>query len=351
MGNKFKKIWAVLILTITVASLSSTIFSSAVLANTNEKIILKKDEKEFLIYYKEYCNEEFQFAISSNNQTSEEDLNFRNSAKDQSNEASNALNIAYINEEIFNEVFSKDNTEASKAYIWIKNENEKIVLKKDEIDFTKAVSDEILTFVNETTKADQDTSRIKIDTTKTDTKYVEEEGIETSITTGKISVFANEGSTYYYNLIKVSENAKATELYSLAENMQTVDENAYSELEKVEKFYNLYNELMPSSSEWTKTDDGEIKQPESARTGDKYLAYIKEVNAEGEEIIDVKLLVSVYEQEEKRISEEDKTITETVKLPVTFDSGVILFIVFFAIIVALVIVLIIKNRTNKKEEK
>ena len=52
-------------------------------ANTNEEnIILKKGEQEFLIYYKDICKQEFQFAISIDENAKEAELNFRNSVKE-----------------------------------------------------------------------------------------------------------------------------------------------------------------------------------------------------------------------------------------------------------------------------
>ena len=99
----------------------------------------------------------------------------------------------------------------------------------------------------------------------------------------------------------------------------------------------------------TEVENSEIIQPETAITGDKYIAYIKEENGK-ETTVDAKLLVSRYDYEEKRIDEEDKVITETVKLPVTFDSGAILFTALGIIIIALAIFIFVKMKTNKKDE-
>ena len=50
------------------------------------------------------------------------------------------------------------------------------------------------------------------------------------------------------------------------------------------------------------------------------------------------------------VDKEEKTITETVKLPVTFDSGAILFTVLGIIIIALAIFVFIRIKSNKKDE-
>ena len=57
---KAKKIMAVLVIAIMLIG----IVSVPVLASTNEKVILKNSDNEYLIYFKEFCRKEFQFAIS-----------------------------------------------------------------------------------------------------------------------------------------------------------------------------------------------------------------------------------------------------------------------------------------------
>ena len=59
----------------------------------------------------------------------------------------------------------------------------------------------------------------------------------------------------------------------------------------------------------------------------------------------------MHDYEEKRVKEEDKVITETVKLPVTFDNGAILFTVLGIIVIALAIFVFIRIKSNKKDEK
>lgn len=98
---------------------------------------------------------------------------------------------------------------------------------------------------------------------------------------------------------------------------------------------------MPSNSEWTAVENSEILQPENTVEGDKYIVYIKETKG-NDETVDAKFLTCVYK--------EEKTITETVKLPVTFDSGAILFTVLGIIIIALAIFVFIRIKSNKKDE-
>lgn len=317
-------------------------------ANTNEEnIILKKGEQEFLIYYKDICKQEFQFAISIDENAKEAELNFRNSVKDQLTEE--ALNVAYIDATSFTSIFGGKNT--STAYVWIKDLNDQTILAKSKINLNEALDDEKVELVENTTKANEATNRIQIDTTQIYEIHPEVEGITTTVRTGKIVVKENKGSKYYYSLIKVSdENSDATEMYKLAETMAT-NKNAdtYEKLSAEKRFYELYEKLTPAESDWTEVENSEILQPETARTGDKYIVYIKEANGQIT-TVDAKLLVSKYDYEEKRVKEEDKVITETVKLPVTFDSGAILFTVLGIIIIALAILIFIRVKSNKKAE-
>ena len=207
----------------------------------------------------------------------------------------------------------------------------------------------MIALVNTTTKANESTDRIAIDTTQEHVTNPVVEGITTTVRTGKIVVKEKKDSKYYYSLIKVSdENADATEMYNLAETMGK-SKDTYENLSAEKRFYELYEKLTPAESDWTEVENSEILQPETARTGDKYIVYIKEENGQ-QTTVDAKLLVSKYDYEEKRVKEEDKVITETVKLPVTFDSGAILFTVLGIIVIALAIFVFIRIKSNKKDE-
>ena len=313
-----------------------------VMATTKDNLILKKADESYLIYYETICKEEFEFAFSNNPEETVDNLKFKSSAKDSTGE--NALNIAYIDENLYEEYFSKE------TYIWIRNQNDEILVSAELVNLNNAIDDSIVNLVNTTTKANEATPRIEIDTTKLNVTHPEVEGVITTVTTGKIKICEKENCNYKYCLISATaENEKALELYNLAQNMSSKDKNTYEKLSNVEKFYNLYEELMPKEDDWKDVENYEILQPESARSGDKFIVYIKEENEESS-IVDVKLLESKYSFEEQRIDEEDKTLTEVVKLPVTYDEGIVL-IVLLAIIVIAIIVATIVNKKMKNKEK
>lgn len=350
---KFKKIALVMLIVLALLAIASV----PALAATNEKVILANtvknsegsESKEILIYYKNLCDQEFQFAISQNASAKVEELTFRNSAKDKASNEANVKNVAYIDENLFESTFGKNPT-SQKAYVWIKDSNDNVVVEADEIDLNNAINAQILSIVENTTIANAQTNRIEIDTTQKHETHPEEEGIQTTVTTGKVVVKEKEGFNYYYSLIPIQENAKAKEMYELAEKMKTDNlKDTFERLSTEKRFYDLYLELIPQN--WKKVENSEILQPETARTGDKYVVYIKEENKQNETTIDAKLLESFYDKEEQRKNEEDKVITEVVKLPVTFDSGAILFTILGIIVVALVVFVFIKVKSNKNNNE
>ena len=349
MKNTTSKIIASLITMLMLLS----IISVPVMAETDvENIILKKAEKNYMIYYKDICNDEFQFAFSTESTTGEEDLSFTNSVKDQLTE--DALNVAYVDETLYNQFFSSNTV----AYIWIKDMEDNTIVEADKIDLSNAIDDNIIELVSTTTIVNDETDRIEVDTTQTHETSTDVNGVATTVTIGKVVVKEKENAKYYYSLIKVSdENINAKELYSLAETTNIT--NTYESLSFAKRFYELYTELAPSTeAEWTPVENSEILQPETARTGDKYILYLKEEStvsadaadaADVVDIVDVKLLESVYEFNDRYEKEEDKVITETVKLPVTYDS-IALIVVFAIVILAIIIVAILKLKSNKKEK-
>lgn len=329
---KNSKIKLVALLSLVLMLLS--IFTMPVQAATNEKIILKKANDEFLIYYKEICNEEFEFAFSLDPKEEEDNLIFTKSAKDQLTDT--ALNVAYVDEYLFTNYFNSDKP----TYIWVRNNEGKMLVSADLLNLDEAILEETVEFVNTTTK------RIKTHTETTEPKTEIVDGVETTVTTGKL-VLDNKETKYSYELIKVANNAEAEELFNLVEKLQKNEKlGTYENLTFASEFYDLYNKLMPKTADWTKVDDSEILQPENTLEGEKYIVYLKDEQG----VVDVQFLTSVYKVEEG-VKEETETITETVKLPVTFDSGSILFIILAVIVLALVIVTIVRVKANKKDEK
>ena len=312
-----------------------SIFTVPVKAETYEKVVLKKANKEFLIYYKDICNDEFEFAFSLDKSQPTDDL-FTRSAKDQADEG--ALDVAYIDATLYDTYFA-----TNKAYIWIKDNNDQMVVSADLVDLTDALNDGMIELVNNTTK------RIDVDTTQTHETHEMVDGVDTTVTTGKVVVDEKGGAKYSYTLTRLTDiTTKANKLFDLAEALKEDISDTYTNLSLSKQFYDLYMELMPTNSEWTEVENSEILQPDNTVEGDKYIVYLKEETADST-TVDAKFLTCVYKADEG-VDQKEETITETVKLPVTFDSGTILFIILGIIVLALVIFAIIRVKANKKDE-
>ena len=312
-------------------------------AKTETKtIVLKKSDDKYLIYFDEICNNAFKFAISNDQNTKQEDLKFIASAKD--NNTENSLNIAYLDETNY----SSNNDE---IYIWVKDNLDNLAINGEKIDLKNVIDDEILNFINTTTIVNKETDRIKVDTTQAHVTNAVVDGVDTTIKTGKIVIDENESSTYYYKLIAVDEkNLDAKELYDLVDKINNYSGNTYGKLKLATQFYELYNKQMPEKSEWNIVQNSTILQPEDSKTGDKYIAYVKEINKNQKEVIDIKLLECVREEAQGK-NQKEETVTEdvvqTVKLPVTYDS-IILIIIMIALIMGMVIVTLLKMKHTPK---
>lgn len=193
------------------------------------------------------------------------------------------------------------------------------------------------------------TKRIDVDTEKQYQRNVVEDGVSKTVTVGKVVLNEKEGAKYSYVLTKLDDKTTgANKLFELADTLKNSIDDTYTNLSLSKQFYDLYVKLMPSDSEWTAVENSEILQPENTVEGDKYIVYIKETKG-NDETVDAKFLTCVY-KEDAGVDKEEKTITETVKLPVTFDSGAILFTVLGIIIIALAIFVFIRIKSNKKDE-
>lgn len=310
----------------------------SVLATNEEKIIVKKADKEFLIYYKNFCEGKFQFAFSNDEKTNKDDLSFINSATDNNKNAES--NIAYIDDTIFDKFFTTTNS----AYIWIKNDSGYLV-EADLISLDNVINNETIDLVTNTTK------RIDVDTTKIHQTQQNINGVETTVTTGKLTINTKEGSRFYYQLVKLTDKTtKYNELFQLAEQSKAGVNGLYNQLDLTSKFYKLYDELLPKAdnADWIEVENMEILQPEDTVEGDQYIVWLKEENKVGT-VLDAQFLTSTYKYENEKVPEKI-TLNEVVKLPVTYDS-IALLIILAIIIIAIVIVLILKKKSNKEEKK
>lgn len=305
-----------------------------VLAVEENTTIIQTSENEYLIYEDEFINESFKFAYSKDKDIEETELNFINSLQD-----NNENYVAYVDNEIFNSYFLDSNT----VYMWIET-SQNTISDAIEIDLSKAITQEELDFVANTTK------RISVTLGTQDPNVETIDGVEHSTTVDHIQINPEEGYTYEYVIVRQNENSEIANFISMSKDIAQITENlnSYENIKKLDEFYTLYNSLIPT--QWQEVTNNTIYQPEDSAEGEEYVIWLKGTDAEGEEIVDVQFMTCTREEEKEYVPEviEQKT---TVKLPVTFDTTITLLIVLGVIIVAIVVLVIVKKKLSKKDNK
>ena len=284
---------------------------------------------------------EFEFAFASDATTDVSTLNFINSTVD-----AEGNNVAYVDGDLEDTYFKDTDGNSVEQYMWVRQNNE--VSEPVLINLSTAITQDVIDFVNATT------TRIPVTIGQEEKEPVTEEDttVITTVTTtvGYLQIEPQDGYTYEYQLIKLP-NSNYTKFVELAEEISNFEENAvsYTNISKINEFYNLYNDLVPE--DWNEVVDSRIEQPEDARNGEQYVVWIKATNSDGDETVDVQFMTSVREEAEETTTEIVKEeVTTTTKLPVTFDSNMILIIVLAVIIVAIIVLLIVKKKISKSKQ-
>ena len=305
-----------------------------VLAVEENTTIIQTSENEYLIYEDEFINESFKFAYSKDKNIEETELNFINSLQD-----NNENYVAYVDNEIFNSYFLDSNT----VYMWIET-SQNTISDAIEIDLSKAITQEELDFVANTTK------RISVTLGTQDPNVETIDGVEHSTTVDHIQINPEEGYTYEYVIVRQNENSEIANFISMSKDIAQITENlnSYENIKKLDEFYTLYNSLIPT--QWQEVTNNTIYQPEDSTEGEEYVIWLKGTDAEGNEIIDVQFMTCTREVDQEYVPEVIEQQT-TVKLPVTFDITITLLIVLAIIVVAIVALLIAKKKLSKNEDK
>lgn len=316
----------------TIAFLCIVVGASYVCAAGEEMQIIKKAEKEYMIYLNNHIDSTFEFAFSNDKNADEDALIYRNSAKDLTEE--NACNIAYVDEELYNTYFSKD------TYMWAKTSNGEYIAEKLKINLNDSLTDSDLELANTITK------RISVDTTQSFAKPEEmKDDVKVTKTVGKVNIL--EKGTTEYVLEKVPESGDLHNFMIVAEKIAKgeTENNYYTKLEASKELVNLYNKLIPNkeSKDWVKVENGEVLQPEEAHEGWQYVLWLKNTN-NGETKMDAQLLTCFEDYKPEVISE--KIVT---KLPVTADDPT-LFIILGILVATTIIAVVARAVVGKKEQ-
>lgn len=319
-----KKIMLSALLTIIII----TLFQSFSFAKSENLQMIKKGEKEYIIYVSNLLNSKFEFAFANKKDEIESNLNFYDSAIDASE---NGNNIAYIDETIYNTYFDGK----AETFLWVKGTE----IKGEKVVLADALTEENIQEINKTTKK----IAIKIgNETKTEKN---EEGTEVTYTKGIIIIDDNSDTKYLYNMVPVKAGTEEAELANLATEMNNLtNKNIFEKLSIYSQFKDIYEKLIPAEG-WKDVEAKTIKQPQESKKGEKYLVWLKADNT-----IDLQIMTSSEEYKENEKT-ENVIVKEVTKMPVTGESLVLYItaVVLLILIVTTVILKVKNNKTNKNE--
>jgi hypothetical protein len=312
-----------------VTIITITLLQSFSLAKSENVQMIKKSEKEYIIYVSNLIGSEFEFSFANKKDESKENLVFTNSALDQED---NGNNIAYIDETIYNNYFDGK----KETYFWVKQGTEYKV-EAEKINLKDALTEEDIQELNNATK------KIPVKFGELNLPAETVDGVKITRRMGTINIEDNSETEYSYKMLKSTEESKVEELINLANEMNKLDEkNTYDKLSIYGQFKSLYEELKPSDG-WNVAENNVIKQPQESKKGEQYLVWIK-----NEQTTDVQIMTCnddyTPEYENKKII--NKVIT---KLPITGES-LALYITAAILIVLIVTVAILKVKNNKSNK-
>lgn len=312
-----------------VTIITITLLQSFSLAKSENVQMIKKSEKEYIIYVSNLIGSEFEFSFANKKDESKENLVFTNSALDQED---NGNNIAYIDETIYNNYFDGK----KETYLWVKQGTEYKV-EAEKINLKDALTEEDIQELNNATK------KIPVKFGELNLPAETVDGVKITRRIGTINIEDNSETEYSYKMLKSTEESKVEELINLANEMNKLDEkNTYDKLSIYGQFKSLYEELKPSDG-WNVAENNVIKQPQESKKGEQYLVWIK-----NEQTTDVQIMTCnddyTPEYENKKII--NKVIT---KLPITGES-LALYITAAILIVLIVTVAILKVKNNKSNK-
>lgn len=316
----------------TILILMLLIFVPFIVLAANEQLQIVSTENGDYLIYVQNLTEEFKYALSTNKDENVATLDFISSVPDD-----DGNQVVLITNEKYEEI--KDEN----VYIWIENSENQMMINAEQLDFSLAFAKEKMNIVENTTK------RILVDTTKTLTSVEDIEGVKTTVTTGAIEITDSKDATYYYMSVKLPADEKYNRLMELSEtiNQNYNDMDMYSRIQTANEFYNLYNELI-SNVQWQEVENMTIAQPEDSKNGEQYIVFLRKVEGDMT-TLDAQFL-TCYEDYNPEFENQERQVSETTKLPITYDS-IALIVILAVIAIAIVIVFIRMKKINKKEDK
>ena len=303
---------SVLIVALVIAVLPGN-FSFAI--EDEEIEVIKQENGKYIVYVD--GTDEFSYAVSTNPNATEYELNYINSVDDGSE-----TQVAVVNQ-------------TGTIYFWAKSGDTQLVSAKEIKLNNETFTTDDLNNVGKTTQKIPTT--VKEDVSKV--QYVAE-GVTTTLTLSGLKIDGEE-TGYEYQIIPT--NGNGAELMNKAKELPE-KLNTYDGIKKAKEFDALYTNLKNdlNDSNWVEAKDNMILQPESAVDGENYIAFVQTTDGSVE---DVQFLKSEVKSEEK-FEKEKIVVQETTKLPITGES--LALIIAFAVVVALLVIVFIKMKKSKK---
>lgn len=325
MNQRVKKIISIVILGVV---LYVPTISKASVKIENEPMIVKANEEKCIVYIQELEKTKFEYAIFSDSNEQESDLEYFSSALD-----GDENQVAVIEKNNF------DFENNKKAYLKIREDNQTNTI---EIDFNKEISK------LDIEKAQSTTKRINTEIVKdiVEEDDNDENGVHKILKLGGLQINEDESSKYYYDIKKVNDDE--FKLMDQVKKINSEYENVdmYNKLVMIKDFNNLYEKLI-NNANWKDVENNLIKQPKDATENTEYIIAIKKVE-DGNEIADVKFLTSIEDINEAFKTEKTYS-SEAVKLPITGENF-ILIIAFALAVISLIFVFIKLRKNNGKKE-
>ncbi|MGN1269714.1 MAG: hypothetical protein ACI4UU_02445 [Clostridia bacterium] len=316
------------------AVMTILLLQNCVFAKSEDVQMLKKGEKEYLIYISDLLNEKFEFAFSNKADEVESNLAFADSAVDS---AENGNNIAYIDETIYNSYFEGK----TETFLWVK-QNTEYKVKAEKVTLTDALLESDIESLNNVTKV----IPVKFGELNLPTETVD--GVKVTRKMGTINIENNEQTTYSYKMVKVEKDSAEASFIKSVEKMNEVDsKDMFTKLATYSEFKEIYTKLQPaiSDKEWKDVEENVIKQPTTSKNGEQYLVWIKAENQD-QTTTDVQIMTC---NDEYTPQYETKEVVKktTTKTPVTGES-LTLYVIAAILVVLIALVIVLKIKNNKK---
>lgn len=306
---------------------------SRVLA-VNEGIqLIQTTNGNIVVYVDGLEKEAFDYALSSEADATQMDLNYINSVQDDEDNQ-----VALITPENLAE------------YLYIRREDGTVTTIQ--LNTANIFTQEKMNEVENTTK--------RISTEEVENLSSRQEvidGITYTYTVGGLKITDDQNATYSYVMVKLPDNNGYSELQNLADELNSNygSKTMYLKIEFANRFSNQYNTLINEANtenSWKAVENMQIVQPEDYTESEKYVVLLKKVAEDGTTTYDAKFMTTYNEQKEEVIpaSTQEIETQETSKLPITGDS-IVLFVLLAALVIIAIVVFIRMKKLNKKADK